>query len=251
MVTTDRTDTRRVRRGAALRVVTAILVVVALFAGAVPSRDAAAQQLQLPDERIRRDAPQVSAAPRIVAISRTPEGFRLGARKSEIVDQMSLRWGVDYMPLNVLWSSYWYPRAVRTASGRFTPRRCFEELNIPICEGTILRSTTASMIEIVAFQDRVFRISITLPAAPDYPLQAQNMLSLLRQKYGPPSRDLRWRDELTELIFDSPIISPGVPASLHYVDIGRNAEVQRVVHKLIEDRHAERRARSLVAPKGY
>ena len=249
MLTIATSDKHRAYRGAALRVFIASLVVIALAAGAVPYDAAVAQQS--PDNRIRHDAPQASAAPRMVAISRTPEGFRLGARKSEIFDQMSLRWGIDYRPLNGAWSSYWYPRAVRTISGRFTPRRCFEELNIPICEGTILQSTTASMIEIVAFQDRVFRVSITLPAAPDHRLQSQNMLRLLRQKYGPPSRDLRWRDELTELTFETPIISPGVPATLHYVDIGRNAEAQRVVHNLIEDRDAARRLRSLVAPKGY
>jgi hypothetical protein len=232
-----------------LRVFIAALGVIALAVSAAPYRAAVAQQVS--NDRIFQDAPQASAAPRIMAISRTPEGFRLGARKSEIFDQMSLKWGIDYMPSNVLWSSYWYPRAFRTASGRFMPRRCVEELNIPICEGTILRSTTASMIELVSFQDRVFRISITLPAAPDYRLQSQNMLSLLRQKYGAPSRESRWRDELTELIFESPMISPGVPATLHYVDLSRNTEAERVVHKLIEDRNAERRARSLVAPKGY
>jgi hypothetical protein len=241
-------STRGAHRGAALRFVIASLVMFALAAGTVPEQAAVAQQL--PNDQVRQDAPQASAAPRIVAISRTPEGFKLGAPKSDIFDQMSLRWGSDYGPLNVLWSSYWYPRAARTTSGRFTPRRCFEELNVPLCEGTILRSTTASMIEIVAFQDRVFRISITLPAAPDYRLQSQNMLSLLRQKYG-PSRDSRWRDELTELTFESPMITPGVPATLHYVDISRNTEAQRIVHKLIEDRNAERRARSLVAPKEY
>ena len=249
MVNIGTPDKREARHGGTPRVVVAALFVVALAATAVSYRAAVAQQL--PDDRIRLDAPQASAAPRMVAISRTPEGFRLGARKSEIFDQMSLRWGIDYMPANVAWSSYWYPRAVRTTSGRFMPRRCFDELNIPICEGTLLQSTTASMIEIVAFQDRVFRISITLPAAPDYRLQSQNMLSLLRQKYGPPSRDSRWRDELTELIFESPMISPGVPATLHYVDISRSTEAQRIAHQLVEDRNAERRARSLVAPKGY
>ena len=249
MATIGTPHERGVPHGATRHVLLACVVALALAGGAVPHRTANAQELR--DDRIRRDAPQASAAPRIVTISRTPEGFRLGARKSEIFDQMRLRWGVDYMPLNVAWSSYSYPRAVRTASGRFTTRRCFDDLNIPMCEGTILRSTTASMIEIVAFQDRVFRISITLPAAPDYRLQSQNMLGLLRQKYGPPSRESRWRDELTELVFESPIISPGVPATLHYVDVSLNAEVQRIVHQLVEAQNAERRARSLVAPKGY
>jgi len=97
----------------------------------------------------------------------------------------------------------------------------------------------------------VFRISITLPVVPDYRLQSENMMELLRQKYGPQSRGSRWRDELTELTFDSPIISPGSPPTLHYVDISRNAEVERVAQKLVEDRNAEIRARSFLAPKGY
>ena len=223
------------------------LVLIALVGGATPY--GVAQQLR-DEDRARDDAGHPSASPRFTAISRTPEGLRLSASKAEIVDQISRRWGIEYMPLPVVWNSYWYPRATRAASGRFLPRRCFD-LNVLICEGTILQSTTASMIELVTFRDRVFRISITLPAAPDYRLQTQNMLALLRQKYGPPSRDLRWRDESTELIFESPIVSPGMPATLHYVDIGRNTEVQRIAHKLIEDRNAAQRARSLVAPKGY
>ena len=226
------------------------LVLIALVGGAAPDRAAVAQP-SVEDGRGRDGGGHPSAAPRLTAISRTPEGLRLSASKAEIVDQISRRWGIEYMPLPVVWNSYWYPRATRAASGRFLPRRCFY-LNVLICEGTILQSTTASMIEVVAFRDRVFRISITLPVVPDYRLQTQNMLALLRQKYGPPSRDLRWRDESTELIFDNPIvISPGMPATLHYVDVGRNTEVQRIAHKLVEDRNAEQRARSLVAPKGY
>ena len=247
-MTIDRPRIYRSHR-AASRIVITCLVLIALVAGVAPYRAAVAQQL-LDDGRVRDDAVHASAAPRLMEISRTPEGLKLGASKGEIVDQISRRWGIEYMPLHVVWNSYWYPRATRTASGRFLPRRCFD-LHVLICEGTILQSTTASMIEVVTFRDRVFRISITLPVAPDYRLQTQNMLGLLRQKYGPPSRDLRWRDESTELIFESPMVSPGMPATLHYVDVGRNTEVQRIAHKLVEDRNAEQRARSLVAPKGY
>ncbi len=242
------TQRRTARKARTYAAVTACIVVL-LASDALLQRGTVAQQL--PPARASEPQPQASAIPRIVAISRTPEGFRLGARKAEIFDQMRTKWGIDYMPLNVVWDRYWYPSNVRTSSGRFTMRRCIGDLNIPICEGTVLRSTTASMIEIVAFQDRVFRISITLPAASDYRLQAENMLALLRQKYGPPAQGPRWRDEVTELIFDRPIVSPGWPPTLHYVDVSRNAEVRSTAEKLIQQRDAEIRARSLLVPRGY
>jgi hypothetical protein len=105
------------------------------------------------------------------------------------------------------------------------------------------------MIEVVSFRDRVFRISIALPEAPDYRLQSQHMLDLLRAKYGPPSQAGRWRDEVTELIFDD-LIS-GRPALLHYTDIRQSAEANRAAQTFVEDEIARVRQRSMRAPKEY
>jgi hypothetical protein len=221
-----------------------------ILATEVPILQRATVAQPLSDDRAKEQH-QVPVVPRGVTISRTPEGFRLGARKSEISDQMQMKWGMEYMPLNIVWDKNWYPNGARTTSGRFTRRRCVWELNVPACEGTVLRSTTASMIEIVAFQDRVFRISITLPAASDYRLQSENMLALLRQKYGPPTQGSRWRDELTELIFDRPVVNPGWPPTLHYIDVSRNAEVERAADRFIQEQKAAIRAKSLLVPKGY
>jgi hypothetical protein len=184
------------------------------------------------------------------SISRTPEGLPLGGRKAQVLEQIRAKWGSDYLPINSVWDSRWYPRATRTAFARFLPRRCgFGPAVAPICEGTVVRSSTASMIEVVSFRDRVFRISIALPEAPDYRLQSQHMMDLLRAKYGPPAQAARWRDEATELTFDN--LVSGLPALLHYTDIRHSAEADRAAQKFIEEEVARVRQKSMRAPKEY
>ena len=204
---------------------------------------------QLTDPGPRAEPPYSNVGRRTVPISRTPEGFTLGRRTSEIFEHARERWGSDYMAVQV-WDRYWYPYGRRTVSGRFTQRRCGKALAYaPICEGTILRSTSASNIEIVAFQGRVFRISVTLPEVPDYRLQSQNMMNVLRQKYGPPSPGSRWQDGETELVFSE--IGPAWPAVLHYSDVRGTEQVERAAQEFAEAEAARIKARSLRTPRGY
>ena len=201
------------------------------------------------NSEVRKDRTLVEVVQK-PSISRTPEGLLLGGRKAQVLEQIRARWGSEYLPINSVWDSRWYPRATRTAFARFLPRRCgFGAVVAPICEGTIVRSSTASMIEVVSFRDRVFRISIALPEAPDYRLQSQHMMDLLRTKYGPPSRAAQWRDEVTELAFDDRI--SGQPALLHYTDIRQSAEANRAAQNFTEEEVARVRQKSMRAPKQY
>lgn len=220
-----------------------VLLLATIVTHAVVQTDAA--------EQLSPQAERTSVAVvREPSISRTPEGLPLGGRKAQVLEQIRARWGSDYLPINSVWDSRWYPRATRTAFTRFLQRNCGSGAAVaPICEGTIVRSSTASMIEVVSFRDRVFRISIALPDAPDYRLQSQHMMDLLRAKYGPPSRNAQWRDEVTELTFDN-LIS-GRPALLHYTDIRHSAEAHRAAQKFIDEEVARVRQKSMRAPKEY
>lgn len=223
-----------------------ILVAVVVAATAAVHDGARAQDIVSAQRAYERP---LSEDGRVVPISRMPEGFTLGASKADISYQIRTRWGLDYAALNVVWDPNWYPGPGRTISGRFTRRRCGGTALAHICEGTILRSATASMIEILAFQDRVFRISITLPEVPDYGIQSLNMMQTLRDKYGPPSRGSRWHDGETELMFSQ--IGSAWPARLHYTDIRGGQEVENAARAFVAAEQARIRARSLQTPRGY
>jgi hypothetical protein len=225
-----------------------ILVAVVVAAIAAPAVHDGARAQEVASAQRTYERP-LSGDGRGVPISRTPEGFTLGASKADISYQIRTRWGLDYAALNVVWDPYWYPGSGRTISGRFTRRRCGGTALAQICEGTILRSATASMIEILAFQDRVFRISITLPEVPDYGIQSLNMMQTLRDKYGPPSRGSRWHDGETDLVFSQ--IGSAWPARLHYTDIRGGQEVENAARAFVAAEHARIRARSLQTPRGY
>ena len=223
-----------------------VAVVLAVIAAPALHDTARAQELVNAPRPYERS---LSGDGRVVPISRTPEGFTLGASKADISYLIRTRWGLDYAALNVVWDPYWYSGSGRTISGRFTRRRCGGTALAQICEGTILRSATASMIEILTFQDRVFRISITLPEVPDYGIQSLNMMQTLRDKYGPPLRGSRWHDGETELVFSH--IGPAWPARLHYTDIRGGQEVENAARAFVAAEHARMRARSLQTPRGY
>ena len=225
----------------------ALLVVPTLLAAPVGLRRETAAQPR-PDERARNaDAPPGIGRP--VTISRMPEGLGLGASTSEISARIRARWGTEYAPLLTGWNAAWYPGPLRIVPGRFLQRRCGRAALAPICQGTVVRSATASMIEVVAFRERVFRVSVTLPEAPDYRLQARHMLDALREKYGPPSPGPRWQDGETELLFSE--IGPAWPATLQYTDVRGSQELESGVQAFIDAENARIRARSLTTPRGY
>lgn len=226
----------------------AVIVLTSLTAHGAPQQQTVAQRVR--DGSDTRTQSQDAVRQASLVISRTPEGITLGGSKADVLKQIKAHWGSDYLPLNIVWNPYWYPRSARSSSGRFSQRNCGgSATHVPICEGTILRSTTTSLIEILTFQDRVFRIIITLPSAPDYRLQAQNMMDLLRQKYGTPSQGSRWRDSQTELSLHD--LTPGWPTTLQYDDLALNAEVQRGAERFIEARKADIEKRSRQVPRGY